>query len=125
MEIFCHNPENNYQQHYYSPEMAFRRGRFMSEQQYGGNGFSFNLMAMSICLATSQAAFAAEAETPATTLELGATEISGQQQLGTTTEGTQSYTTGAMATVTKLPLTLRETPQAVTVITANAWTIRR
>ena len=89
----------------------------MSEQQYGGNGFSFNLMAMSICLATSQAAFAAEAETPATTLELGATEISGQQQLGTTTEGTQSYTTGAMATATKLPLTLRETPQAVTVIT--------
>lgn len=89
----------------------------MSEQQYGDNGFSFNLMAMSICLATSQAAFAAEAETPATTLELGATEISGQQQLGTTTEGTQSYTTGAMATATKLPLTLRETPQAVTVIT--------
>ncbi|MCF5725051.1 TonB-dependent siderophore receptor [Pseudomonas syringae] len=85
-------------------------------QQLDGKGFSPNLMALAICLATSQAAFAADAEQPATTLELGATEISGQQ-LSATTEGTQSYTTGTMATATKLPLTLRETPQAVTVIT--------
>ncbi|WP_411388697.1 TonB-dependent siderophore receptor [Pseudomonas sp. MPB23] len=89
----------------------------MSVQPHGSNGFSLNLMAMAICLATSPTAFADEAEAPSTPLELGATEISGQQQLGTTTEGTQSYTTGAMATATKLPLTLRETPQAVTVIT--------
>lgn len=85
-------------------------------QQLDGKGFSPNLMALAICLATSRAAFAADAEQPATTLELGATEISGQQ-LSATTEGTQSYTTGTMATATKLPLTLRETPQAVTVIT--------
>jgi outer membrane receptor for ferric coprogen and ferric-rhodotorulic acid len=51
-----------------------------------------------------------------TTLELGATEIT-STQLGSTTEGTSSYTTGAMSTATKLPLTMRETPQAVTVIT--------
>nr|WP_269214130.1 TonB-dependent siderophore receptor [Brucella pseudogrignonensis] len=33
------------------------------------------------------------------------------------TEGTGSYTTGAMSTATKLPLAVHETPQAVTVIT--------
>ena len=88
----------------------------MSVQQPGSKGFSPNLMALAICIATSQAAFAADAEPPATTLELGATQISGQQ-LSETTDGTQSYTTGTMATATKLPLTLRETPQAVTVIT--------
>lgn len=49
-------------------------------------------------------------------MELGATAIN-DSSLGSTTEGSQSYTTGAMATATKLPLTMRETPQAVTVIT--------
>ncbi|MDR0260742.1 MAG: TonB-dependent receptor plug domain-containing protein, partial [Comamonas sp.] len=33
------------------------------------------------------------------------------------TEGTQSYTTGSMSTATRLNLSMRETPQAVTVIT--------
>jgi outer membrane receptor for ferric coprogen and ferric-rhodotorulic acid len=49
-------------------------------------------------------------------LQLSATEITGQQ-LKTTTEGTGSYTTGSMQTATKLPLSIRETPQTVTVIT--------
>lgn len=49
-------------------------------------------------------------------LELGATTISGQA-LGVTTEDTHSYTTGAMASATGLPLSMRETPQSVTVIT--------
>ena len=49
-------------------------------------------------------------------LELGATNISGLN-LGATTENSSSYTTGAMQTATKLPLSLRETPQSVTVIT--------
>ncbi|AOE68400.1 TonB-dependent receptor [Pseudomonas fluorescens] len=87
----------------------------MSVQHPGGKVFSPSFMAMAMCLATSQATFAADTEKPAP-LELGATEISGQQ-LGDTTEGTQSYTTGEMATATKLPLSMRETPQAVTVIT--------
>ena len=87
----------------------------MSVQQHGGKGFSPSLMALAVCLASSTAAFAAEAEKTAP-LELGATQIS-TEQLGQTTEGTQSYTTGEMATATKLPLTMRETPQAVTVIT--------
>ncbi|MDF2795252.1 MAG: TonB-dependent receptor, partial [Pseudomonas orientalis] len=88
----------------------------MSVQHHGGKGFSPSLIAMAICLTTSHAAFAADAGTPPATIELGATEVSGQQ-LGETTEGSESYTTGSMSTATKLPLTLRETPQAVTVIT--------
>jgi len=73
-------------------------------------------LALAICLSGTQTTLAADTEKAAAPLELGATEISGQA-LGETTEGTQSYTTGAMATATKLPLTMRETPQAVTVIT--------
>jgi outer membrane receptor for ferric coprogen and ferric-rhodotorulic acid len=39
------------------------------------------------------------------------------QGLGLTTENTGSYTTGATSTATKLPLSLRETPQSVSVVT--------
>lgn len=49
-------------------------------------------------------------------MQLGATSINGKA-LDQTTENTGSYTTGATATATKLPLSLRETPQSVTVIT--------
>lgn len=51
-----------------------------------------------------------------TAMQLGATTISGQA-LGETTEGTHAYTTGQTATATKLPMSLRETPQSVSVIT--------
>lgn len=89
----------------------------MSVQQHVSKRFSPNLIAMAVCIATSPAAFAADAQQPPAVVELGATQINTEQQLGTTTEGSQSYTTGSMATATKLPLSLRETPQAVTVIT--------
>lgn len=49
-------------------------------------------------------------------LQLGATSIT-DRTLGQTTEGSGSYTTGAMQSATKLPLSVRETPQSVTVIT--------
>ena len=49
-------------------------------------------------------------------LELGATSIDGQW-LGETTERSGSYTTGVTRTATKLPLSIRETPQSVTVVT--------
>lgn len=49
-------------------------------------------------------------------LELGATTINGAG-LGAVTEGSGSYTTGSTATATKLAMSLRETPQSVTVIT--------
>ncbi|MFJ5239225.1 TonB-dependent siderophore receptor [Pseudomonas neuropathica] len=81
-----------------------------------------NLLALAICMASITPALADEA-TPATsetaapsTLELDATEI-GATQMSSTTEDTQSYTTGPMRTATKLSLTMRDTPQAVTVIT--------
>ncbi|CAB3700709.1 Ferric-pseudobactin BN7/BN8 receptor [Achromobacter deleyi] len=40
-----------------------------------------------------------------------------EASLGATTEGTHSYTTGSMATATKLALSPRETPQSVSVVT--------
>jgi outer membrane receptor for ferric coprogen and ferric-rhodotorulic acid len=49
-------------------------------------------------------------------LQLGATTISGQA-LDATTEGIHSYTTGSTSSATGLPLSIRETPQSVTVIT--------
>ncbi|MNF39210.1 Ferripyoverdine receptor precursor [compost metagenome] len=49
-------------------------------------------------------------------IALDATNIN-SDALGETTENTGSYTTGATATATKLPLSLRETPQSVSVIT--------
>lgn len=49
-------------------------------------------------------------------LELSAMTVSGAQ-LGATTEGTGSYTTGSTSTATGLNLSMRETPQAVSVVT--------
>lgn len=49
-------------------------------------------------------------------VELGATTVTGQG-LGITTEGSGSYTTGQTTAATRLPLTLRETPQSISVIT--------
>lgn len=49
-------------------------------------------------------------------LELGATSVTGVG-LGSTTEGTGSYTTGATNTATRLNMSLRETPQSVSVLT--------
>ena len=52
----------------------------------------------------------------ASVVQLGATSIEAQR-LGDITEGTGSYTTGAQKTATKLAMSLRETPQSVTVMT--------
>ncbi|PRN06897.1 MULTISPECIES: TonB-dependent receptor [unclassified Pseudomonas] len=49
-------------------------------------------------------------------LELGATSINAAG-LGATTEGTGSYTTGSTSTATKMNLSIRETPQSISVIT--------
>ncbi|MCL9657200.1 TonB-dependent receptor [Pseudomonas protegens] len=49
-------------------------------------------------------------------LQLGTTQVSAQG-LGSVTEDSRSYTTGASASATGLNLSLRETPQSVTVIT--------
>lgn len=49
-------------------------------------------------------------------MELGPTSVNGRS-LGLTTEGTGSYATGATNTATRLNLSLRETPQTVSVVT--------
>lgn len=49
-------------------------------------------------------------------LVLGATSVTAQG-LGSTTENTGAYTTGAMSTATRLNLSIKETPQSVSVIT--------
>lgn len=86
----------------YTPAGGLQRllqGSGLQAQPQGNNGYVLELI-------------------PANTgaLELGATTISGQD-LGATTEDTHSYTTGSMASATGLPLSMRETPQSVTVIT--------
>lgn len=89
---------------------------------YRRSNRSPNLLALAICMASIAPALADETppatpeKTAPATLELDATEI-GATQMSSTTEDTQSYTTGPMRTATKLSLTMRETPQAVTVIT--------
>ncbi|MEE1923375.1 TonB-dependent siderophore receptor [Pseudomonas sp. 148P] len=49
-------------------------------------------------------------------LELGPTNVTGAG-LGETTEGSKSYTTGSTSTATRMNLSLRETPQSVSVVT--------
>ncbi|HEF4763269.1 TPA: TonB-dependent siderophore receptor [Pseudomonas putida] len=71
-----------------------------------GTGISFQINGNSVTLISGGGS----------SLQLGATTISGQA-LGLVTEDTGSYTTGATTTATKLPLTIRETPQSVTVVT--------
>lgn len=48
-------------------------------------------------------------------LQLGATSITGTG-LGETTDGSGSYTTGSTSTATKMPLSIRETPQSISVM---------
>ena len=73
-----------------------------------GSGISYQLNGDTVILSAPQGKG----------LELGATTVSGHG-LGTslTTEDTGSYTTGATSSSTKLPLSIRETPQTVTVVT--------
>lgn len=49
-------------------------------------------------------------------LELGATRISADN-LGATTEHTGAYTTGSMSTATRLNLSVKDTPQSISVTT--------
>lgn len=53
---------------------------------------------------------------PSGSLQLGVTTVTGSG-LGAITEGSKSYTTGSTSTATRLNLSLRETPQSVSVVT--------
>ncbi|MGF6129209.1 outer membrane receptor for ferric coprogen and ferric-rhodotorulic acid [Pseudomonas frederiksbergensis] len=82
--------------------------------------FRFALCPLALALPAALLSLAAHAaETAAAKndpLQLDATNIAGVA-LGATTEDTHSYTTGQTSSATGLPLSLRETPQSVTVIT--------
>lgn len=58
----------------------------------------------------------AETDPEHTVLELGSTRVTAEG-LGATTEHTQAYTTGSMSTATRLNLSIKETPQSISVIT--------
>lgn len=62
-------------------------------------------------------------------ITLGPVRVSGTGETvrfdPTTTENTGSYTTRAMRTATRLPLSIRETPQSVTVITSQVMEDKR
>ncbi|MFO2465907.1 TonB-dependent siderophore receptor [Pseudomonas sp. 15FMM2] len=75
----------------------------------GGTGLSFSMQDETLVLVSKR--------DNAAGLELGATTISGFNSDSGTTEGTHAYSAGKSATATKLPMSLRETPQSVTVVT--------
>lgn len=79
------------------------------------NRFPLRRLALMISLASAGTlVHAAEmVELGASTVTADADSLHGQ----TTTEGTRSYTTGAMGTSAGLPLSIRQTPQSVSVIT--------
>ncbi|NVZ84009.1 TonB-dependent siderophore receptor [Pseudomonas yamanorum] len=73
-----------------------------------GSGLSFNQQDNAVVLVSKRSNGAG--------LELGATTISAAGA-SESSESTHSYTVGKTTTATKLPMSLRETPQSVTVVT--------
>ncbi|KAA5840177.1 TonB-dependent siderophore receptor [Pseudomonas chlororaphis] len=73
-----------------------------------GSGIRYSLQGNSLTLSATSVG--------AEGLELSPTQVTANQ-LGNVTEGTGSYTPGTIATATRLPLTLRETPQSISVVT--------
>lgn len=63
--------------------------------------------------------------TQASSATLPAVTVTAQAESNGTTEGTGSYTTDRMRTATKLDLSIRETPQSVTVITSQMMEDRK
>ena len=71
--------------------------------------FTLGLCGCSLCAAEPQS-------DPPTAMQLDTTHVDASG-LGNTTEHTGAYTTGAMSTATRLNLSIRDTPQSVSVIT--------
>ncbi|MDR6712892.1 outer membrane receptor for ferric coprogen and ferric-rhodotorulic acid [Pseudomonas hunanensis] len=67
-------------------------------------------------ISASSQAEETEARSQDGVLELGSTEVLAQG-LGSTTENSGSYTTGSMSAATRLNLSIKETPQSVSVLT--------
>ncbi|MFL1416999.1 TonB-dependent siderophore receptor [Pseudomonas fildesensis] len=77
---------------------------------------TFTLGLFSVVLSPDLRAETDPDQTPATALELGSTRITAEG-LGANTEHTGAYTTGAMSTATRLNLSIKETPQSISVVT--------
>lgn len=77
---------------------------------------TFTLGLFSIVLSPDLLAENDPEQTPANALELGSTRVTAEG-LGATTEHTGAYTTGSMSTATRLNLSIKETPQSISVIT--------
>ena len=77
---------------------------------------TFSLSLAGVLLSPDLLAESDPEHTPTQALELGSTSITAEG-LGATTEHTGAYTTGSMSTATRLNLSLKETPQSVSVIT--------
>ncbi len=90
----------------HSPEQALAH-------MLAGSGLSYNFTSGNTVRITGPGGATDSAAADGTTM-LEAITVQG---LGATTEGTDSYTTGQMSTGTKLPLSIRETPQSVSVVT--------
>lgn len=78
-------------------------------------------LTLGVCGAACSAAALADNQTPPVaasvqTLELGSTTVNAQG-LGRTTENTGAYTTGSMSTATRLNLSIKDTPQSMSVLT--------
>lgn len=79
-------------------------------------------LTLGLCAAALSADLLAESDTEkapeptAPALQLESTNISAQG-LGSSTENTHAYTTGAMSTATRMNLSIKETPQSVSVVT--------
>ncbi|BAP43372.1 TonB-dependent siderophore receptor family protein 22 [Pseudomonas sp. StFLB209] len=89
------------------------RGRYTVEQSVPlllqGTNIKYQLTGSTLTLL-------APGSSAAHSVELSPLNID-SNRLGMTTEGTQSYTTGATSTATRMNLSLRQTPQSVSVIT--------
>ncbi|QLF92880.1 TonB-dependent siderophore receptor [Pseudomonas sp. ABC1] len=69
-------------------------------------------------LTTESGAISVQPVAQGSALELGATSVTSTSIRGAaTTEGTGSYTTGSTSTATKMNLSIRETPQSISVVT--------
>ena len=91
----------------------------MSHAAVGSARFRLSLIALSIALAHTggaRADAAAQREQDAAPV-LKTVKVAASAPLETTTEGSRSYTSPAMATATPFALSIRDTPQSVTIIT--------
>lgn len=79
----------------------------------------FQIKTLTLMIGLALPAFSQAAEPEKEVVLPTVTVTAGSEGLGESTEGTQSYTTGKVKTSTPLSLSLRETPQSVSVVTSQ------